>query len=205
MKNLLIAVCTVTLATSALGAEKKPQPPLMKSDTVAWVGLDYSLVRMVGPEDFRNPDAIFPAMLDNWNALFLRERIGRIGGALGKKVVLDTAGMSAQNRQATAKQVIPSGGPEDGVEKTHISESDIAKAVRSYKLETQEGLALVLIVDRLVKPSQNGAVYIVFFDAKTREVVTCDRHIGRAAGGGFRNYWFRVIKEADETLKRYRQ
>jgi len=62
MRNLLIAVCMVTLAASALGAEKKPQSPLMKSDTVAWVGLDYSLVRMVGPEDFRNPDAIFPAM-----------------------------------------------------------------------------------------------------------------------------------------------
>ena len=204
MKNLLIAVCVVNLAASALGAEKKPQPPLMKADTVAWVGLDYSMVRMVGPGDFRNPEAIFPGMLDNWNALFLRERIGRIGGALGKKVVLDTAGMSEHNRQATAKQIIPSAGPEDGAEKTHLSESDIAKAVRSYKLETQEGLALVFIVDRLVKPSQNGAVYVVFFDAKTREVVTCDRHIGRAAGGGFRNYWFRVIKEADETLKRYR-
>jgi hypothetical protein len=204
MKNLLIAVCVLSLASSALSAEKKPQSQLMKADTVKWVGLDYSMVRMVGPEDFRKPETIFPAMLDNWNALFVQERIGRIGGALGKKVVLDTADMSEHNRQATAKQVIPSAGPEDGVEKTHLSDSDIAKAVRSYQLETKEGLALVFIVDRLVKPSQNGAVYVVFFDAKTREVLTCDRHIGRATGGGFRNYWFHVIKETDETLKRYR-
>ena len=204
MKNLLITVCVFSLASGILGAEKKPQSPLMKAGTVAWVGLDYSMVRMVGPEDFRKPDAIFPAMLDNWNALFVQERIGRIGGALGKKMVLDTAGMSAHNRQATAKQIIPSAGPEDSVEKTHLSDSDIAKAVRSYQLETRDGLALVFIVDRLVKPSQNGAVYVVFFDAKTREVLTCDRHIGRAGGGGFRNYWFRLIKEVDETLKRYR-
>ena len=112
MKNLLITVCVLGLASGILGAEKKRPSQLVKADTVAWVGLDYSMVRMVGPADFRNADAIFPAMLDNWN--------------------------------------------------------------------------------------------VVFFDAKAREVLRCDRHVGRAAGGGFRNYWFRVIKEADETLTKYR-
>ncbi len=200
----MLAVCVLTLAAPALWGAKKTQSPLMNAGTVTWVGLDYARVRMVGPDDFRKPEAIFPGMLDAWNALFLRERIKRVTSALGKTVVLDTAGMSARNRQATPKQVIPSPGPDDAVEKTHLSEADLAEAVKSYQLETKEGLALVFIVDRLVKPTRNGAVYVVFFDVKTREVLSCERHIGRAAGNGFRNYWFRVIKDTDETLKRYR-
>jgi len=178
--------------------------PLMNSDTVIWAGLDYSMVRMIGPGDFRDPEAIFPAMLDNWNELFLRERIRKVNEVLRKEVVPDTAGMSARNRLATSKQVIATAGPEDTVEQSHLTDKEIAEAVRSYKLDRQEGLALVFIVDRLVKPSQRGAVYVVFFDAKTREVLSSKRHVGRASGAGFRNYWFRVIKDAEAELAKSR-
>jgi hypothetical protein len=204
MKKLLSLIGLLGLVPVACGASQKSLPPLMKADTVAWVGLDYALVRMVGPNDFHNPEAIFPGMLDSWNTLFVRERIQRVGDALHKTVVLDTAGMGERNRQATTRQVIATGGPEDSVDQTHIAEADIAKAVKGYHLDTKEGLALVFVVDRLVKPAQKGAVYVVFFDARTREVLSCERHIGRAGGNGFRNYWFRVIKETDGTLKKYR-
>jgi hypothetical protein len=199
-----IALSVVSLASLLVAEAKSAGKPLPKSDTVIWAGLDYSMVRLVGPGDFHNPEAIFPEMLDKWNELFLRERVRRIGQILHKEVIPDAGGMTERNRLATSKQIIPSGGPADTVEQSHITDKDIATAVRSYKLEAKEGLALAFIVDRLVKPSQKGAVYVVFFDAKTRDVIASSRHVGRASGAGFRNYWFRVIKETEAELSKHR-
>jgi hypothetical protein len=204
MRRFWSVLGVLGLSLAALAAPAPDAKPLMKSGTVIWAGLDYSMVRMIGPGDFRDPDAIFPAMLDTWNELFLRERIRKVQQALRKEVILDTAGIKQRNRLATPKQIVPNAGADDTVEETHITEKEIADALRSYKLEHAEGLALAFIVDRLVKPSRQGAVYVVFFDARTREVLACERHVGPAAGAGFRNYWFRVIKSAESELPKHR-
>lgn len=204
MKRLLITVSILAFGLGAIAADKKDKHPLMASRSVVWAGLDYSMVRMVGPGDFRNPDAIFPGAFESWNALFLRERIKTVEKALKKQVVLDTAGVVERNKQATAKQIIDAPGPDDSVEKSHITDKDIADAVKSLRLESKEGLGLVFIVDRLVKPSQRGAVYLVFFDIAKREVITSRRVVAAASGVGFRNYWFGVIKRAEGELSRMR-
>lgn len=197
--GLAAASLSPLLTTRAADAD-----PRLKADSVVWAGLDYSLVRMVGPNDFRNPATIIPDMFDKWNDLFLRERLGRLGDTLRKRVTPDTAGMKERNRLVTDKQIIPSPGPDDAVEQTHITAEQIAAAVKAYQLESKEGLGLVFLVDRLCKAPQKGAVHVVFFDVKTREVIASERSVRPAGGGGFRNYWFRVIKETDETLGKYR-
>ena len=62
----------------------------------------------------------------------------------------------------------------------------------------------MFIVDRLVKSEARGAVYLVFFDLASREVIATERVIGRASGVAFRNYWFGVIKSAESGLKKFR-
>jgi hypothetical protein len=176
----------------------------MASDTVVWAGLDYSLVRMIGPGDFRRPDAIFPGMLEAWNSLFLRERVRKASAALKKRFVPDIGGVTERNKTATAGQITEAQGPDDTVQKSHLSAQNIADAVKAYKLESKSGLGLVFIVDRLVKPQKKGAVYVVFFDVATREVIVTDRQIHPASGGGFRNYWFSVVKRTDARLGTYR-
>ena len=37
---------------------------------LTWTGIDYGLVTMIGTEDFREPDTIFPGMMTKWNHLF---------------------------------------------------------------------------------------------------------------------------------------
>jgi hypothetical protein len=182
-------------------ATTPPAHPLPKSDTVIWAGLDYSMVRMYGTQDFKDPDAIFSHYLDAWNALFLQERIKTISSILNKKVEPDTEHMAERNKIATTGQVIREDG--DFVETSHITSQDIADAVRSYKLSEQSGLGLVFIVDRLVKSQGRGAVYLVFFDVSTRQVIASERVIAKAKGVAFRNYWFGVIKNAEPGLKKF--
>jgi len=202
MKTLSLTLALLAACLVARAETPSAKNPVASADKVIWAGLDYSRVRMIGPGDFRDPEAIFPDMLDNWNALFLRERMERAGKTLGKPLVPDSAGMTERNRLATSKQIIAVGGPEDTIEKSHIKDKEIAEAVRSYKLESKDGVAVVFLVDRLVKPVQKGAVYVVFFDIKSRAVLSSTRHVSKAGGAGFRNYWFRVIKNAEVELKK---
>ena len=192
MKKLAVTLWLLTGLLAALPAAETTATP--KTDTVVWAGLDYSLVRIIGPNLGLAPGSIFPGMPDGWNRLFVQERIGKLGGELDKRVIADVEGMAERNRLAGTNQVVPVGGAEDAVEKSHITPKDIADAVKSYKLKEKSGLGLVFIVDRLVKPSASGAVYVVFFDIATREVISADRRLGAASGSGFRNYWFGVIK-----------
>ena len=207
MKKALVSVCLLSLFfTCATYAANKPaKHPAFSSDTVIWAGLDYSKVRMIGPGQFNEGDAIFPGMLQAWNELFLRERLRFVEKQTKKRVVVDIAGVTEVNKGATSKQIIVSPGPDDTVEKSHITEQDIANAVKSYKLESKSGLAAVFIVDRFVKITKGeGALYVVAFDAASREVLFSQREIHDGAGFGFRNYWFRVVKDSEEALRKLR-
>lgn len=207
MKNHFITL--VLLGTFVLGttaSEKKssaPKHPALNSPTLVWAGLDFSMVRMIGAGQFNDPDAIFPGMLDAWNDLFLKERIRSVETQSQKNVVIDLSGVTAANKTATAKQIIEAPSPNDSVKESHITPADIASAVKSYKMEESSGLGVVFIVDRFVKVSKkgSGAVHVVAFDIATREVIASERRVCDAAGFGFRNYWFRVIKDAEPALR----
>jgi hypothetical protein len=133
------------------------------------------MVRMIGPGEFSNPETIFPGMLEAWNNLFLQERIKFVEKQIKKNLITDIGGVTEANKAATSKQIINSPGPDDTIEKSHITAQDIAKAV-----------------------------YVVYFDVASREVLFTQRKVSNATGFGFRNYWFRVIKDAEGTLSKYR-
>jgi hypothetical protein len=216
MKRLFIT--TILVLAGFNGMAKDVKHPLMASDTVVWAGLDYSMVRMIGANEFKSADAIFPSMLERWNTLFIDERSQKVESALGKLMFVDIGGVTERNKTATPKQIILTPGPTDTIEQSHITQQDIAAEVRSYKLEKTNGLGLVFIVDRLGRhkvttahgPNAEthmrfgGAVYVVFFDVATREVISAEREVHQAGGSGFRNLWFGVIKGTDENLSKYR-
>ncbi len=206
MKRMLLLAGLVAVSFCAFGADKGAKNPVLASDTLVWAGLDYSKVRMIGPGQFVDAQAIFPGMLDAWNNLFLQERIRIVEKETKKRVVTDIGGVMEVNKTATGKQIINSPGPEDTIDKSHITAADIAQAVKSYKLENKSGLGAVFIVDRLTKPEKKGqgAVYVVGFDVASREVVFSERIVSTANGFGFRNYWFRVIKDAERGLRQCR-
>jgi hypothetical protein len=202
MKKVLLAVAMMCSLTT-FGADKAGKNALLASDKLIWAGIDFTMTRMIGPGEFSNADSIFPGMLDSWNNLFMQERIRFVEKATRRQLVLDTAGVMKVNKNAGAKQIVNNPGPEDTVEQSHITPEMIAKAVKSYKLESKNGQGVVFIVDRFVKMDKkgNGAVYVVVFDVATRNVISAQREVCRAGGIGFRNYWFAVIKNAERGLK----
>jgi len=204
MKRLFCLFLGLALSVSILASSSKPsqQHPELKAKTVVWAGLDYSLVRMYGEKGFNEEEKIFPHFPDAWNQLFLSERIKVVEKLLKKTVIVDIEAVNKQNKKATSEQIVKKSGSFIG--DTHIHAEDIENLVKSYELSEKEGLGLVYIVDRLVKPDKKGSIYIVFFDIEKRTVIVCDHYIGKAGGFGFRNYWFGVVKQVDKNLKKYK-
>jgi len=203
-KTLLFALLTLSL--SVFAADKAPKNALFSSPAIIWAGVDYSHARLIGPGEFSDPSAIFPGMLDAWNNLVLQERIRFMQKVSGKTIVPDIAGVTEVNKSASASQIVKVPGASDTLTQTLITPEMIAAAVKSYQLENKTGLGVVFIVDRLIKLDKkgSGAVYVVAFDVASREVLSSERITGRASGFGFRNYWFRIIKDAEKGLKKIR-
>lgn len=193
--GLTMALLVASIAENQAASDAREARP------VVWVGIDYSLARFVGPNDFRDPAAIFPGMLEAWNALFVQERMEKLSDRLRRPVMMDLQGLPEVNAKASAKQVIPFGGIDDVIDKSHITTADLAAAVRGYQLSAKEGIGLVFVVDRLIKPTANGAVQVVYFDIGSREILSAERKVGKAGGFGFRNYWFGVIKKVADDLR----
>ena len=172
------------------------------AESVVWLGLDYSRVQMIGTNAFNEPDRIFPGFLDEWNRLFLREQLDTLSKKLQKPVQVDTASVEALNRAAQADRIrVEDGDLRAHVETPLLTEAQIADAVKAYAPAAKSGVGLVFIVERLVKIRQGadrgvGCVWRVFFDLESRKVLSCVRGCHGAAGFGFRNYWFNVIKLA---------
>ena len=206
MKRILFPLLVGVVAVSSWAADKKAKHPALASDTVVWAGLDFTMVRMIGPGQFTQPENIFPGMVTAWNDLFLQERLRSVEKQTGKRVVTDIAGVTEANKSANAKQIVASPGPEDTVKQTHITDKDIAKAVKSYKLESKSGLGVVMVADRFVKVDKKGrgAAYVVGFDIASRDVIFSQREIHNGTGFGFRNYWFRVFKDSERALAQLR-
>ena len=205
MKKILLFAMMLS-GMCAFAGSKAPKSVLASVDKVVWAGVDYSQARFIGAGQFNNPAEIFPAMLETWNQLVLTERMRFLEKELHKPVVADIAGVTKANQSASASQIINSPGANDTVRASHITPEVIARAVRSYKMENKSGVAVVFIVDRLVKLGKKGegAVYVVAFDIGTREVLSSERIIGKAVGFGFRNFWFRVVKDAEKGLGKIR-
>ncbi len=174
--------------------------PTTSRAEVVWTGIDYSMVQMYGTGDFNDPAAIFPGYLGKWNMLFVDEKIPALGLRYGTSVSTSLSHISAVNAKATTDQIIRDDFP--SLKESHIDDAQIAAAVKGYELDVDEGFGVVLVADRLVKSAQIGCVFIVEYDIGSREVLSTQRTCEKAAGFGFRNYWFRPFKTALERIDR---
>ena len=187
MKQILSAIAAISIGgTTTIHAAETPS-----ANALVWCGLDYSMVKMIGNGDFRQPAKIFPEMLNAWNGLFMNELLPKLE-SMDKSLKSDLKTVNSRNEKATSSQIDRGDGT--------LAETDIAKSVSSYELKITQGLGLVFIMDRLVKAHKTGCLYVVFFDISSRKVVFSERVVANGGGAGFRNYWFNPVKVAVERL-----
>ena len=216
MKKIITTLLLIASALTFARAEQTNN--FFTTNAAIWAGLDYSMVKMIGHEKsdsaygFTDGQKIFPAMPERWNRLFLGERIDTIAKALGRDVEVDIGSVTERNKTASKSQIILTTHIHDVAAQPNVTVTDIANAVREYKMEKTSGLGLVFVVDKLIEASykppihspNSGAVYVVLFDISTRKVLYANREVYEiSTGGSFQNFWFGPIKDADETLIKF--
>jgi len=60
-----VAAFLIALGFVLHGVRAEKRNPLMAKEPLVWAGIDYSMIRLIGPSEFRVPDMIFPGMFDN--------------------------------------------------------------------------------------------------------------------------------------------
>jgi hypothetical protein len=194
LKRILVVALLCNLALAGASRGDSSSSPLV------WCGLDYSKVKLIGTQDFRQPEEIFPSAFSKWNSLFMTEMMKRLE-AMANPVESDLDAVTARNEKTSSSQIERTDGTAaEMVTPSHISDADIADMVRGYKLKHDQGLGLVFIMDRLVKAQETGCLYVVFFDIPSRKVLYSERLCEKTGGMGFRNFWFRPVKTAVEKL-----
>lgn len=198
----LTSVTTLLLLAAAMTGGSNPARGAegAASGTLVWCGLDYANVKMIGSEGFQDPATIFPDKPAAWNALFMQEMLPALE-KMAAKLATDTKAVEPGNAKLTAACIVAEDGSRgETVDKSHITEAQIAAAVRGYALKNTQGTGLVFIMDRLVKAQKTACFYVVFFDAGTRRILHQERMCETAGGIGFRNFWFSPVKKAVKKL-----
>lgn len=227
MNKIAFTIFLSLLAFPGAAKGSAPDQPLMQSANLVWAGLDYSMMRFICDTNLvKVPDLLFQNMPERWNDLFLDERIEGVADALQRRISIDISGVTKRNRHLNKSQISSDVNKRnDFVLETQITSIDISNAVKTLEMENQSGLGLIFIVDRFVSqtvmisgPStgpnrgvytpmkkNSGAIYVVFFDIASREVLSATREVRTVStGGSFRNFWFGPIKEVDRDLAKFK-
>lgn len=172
--------------------------------SVVWTGIDYGQVTMVGSNDFRDAEAIFPGYLQKWNGLAVEEQTDDLKRRA--KINIDSIDLSALSGAHAGTSGERNINRDDGLpfRVPYLSASDIAGRVAGYELRTTSGTGLVFVADHLHKLAEVGCYHVVFYDIATREVRQAEFQCGAARGIGFRNYWFGTFKGSVDTMSRFR-
>jgi len=198
--RLVPAVAPASIPIDAGGGRSRE---VVDAERFVWVGVDYSLVRMVG-SDFADPDSIFPGHVDQWNSrLAEHEAMRTLAWALDEPVKPVVSHLQAAHAGVDASERIQSGpGGENLIGEIRLSPEDLAHAVRRYELPEESGVGLVFVMESMLKEAETACMHAVFFTVEEREVLESARLCAPASGMTFSTHWQAPIERAIRDLRR---
>ncbi len=184
MKHLTITTIFLLLFQASVFAQEDVQR-VASATEITWYGLDFSNLKVVG--DIKSGTEIADTYFNGWNYLVNHERKKYdLGKAFRKKTVHYDLGMITElNQQRDPDEVV-------GTARHEITEDQLAAQIKKYKV-TGSGVGLVFVVENFDKFSDEGTIWVTFFDIDTKRVLMARKMTGKAGGFGFRNYWARTI------------
>jgi len=169
-------------------------------DTVTYLGIDYSHVKVIGnfsqfmgageKDAGQLRDTYFPA----WNKLVIDERKKYDFAAMLQKenILYDIADITAINAQTAVDKI-------ESLNKIHYKPDEIRDFVAKYNLKGKKGYGFLFIAEYLDKSEKEAAFCFVVIGMPKGEILLCESILGKPSGFGIRNYWagalYDVIKQ----------
>ena len=196
MKKILTLVVTLLFIGGAI-AQDFPADRY-KSESVTWLGLDFTKAKLVNHDAFTNPYAIVNSMMRSWNNIVLAEpdKYNLPRYLHNSKLKIDLKYTDKINMEIDPDALVQN-------EPYHVSIEDIIADAKKYKGQG-EGLGVVMYVESFDKPALNGFFWFTIVDLKSGEVIYYKKVSGKPGGFGVRNYWlgsfYKALRQLDKDL-----
>lgn len=167
---------------------------------ITFLGLDFTQAKFIGQDGFNDPEKIKTYYLQLWNEMLETEydKYNIKEQLRAENYTTSVDDMIALNDGYDVKSNILNGT-------YNISEKDVEKAVKKYKLSSKEGIGVVYVVESFSKTDERAYVWVTFINMKNNKVLYTEKVEAKAGGFGFRNYWLGAVYNVNKTLKsRYR-
>lgn len=194
MRRIALVSLLSLLAVGSALAKKSATP-------VTFFGIDYSLCLFIGSGDFTDAAQVTTYYPGEWNRLLASEELEDIGKAIGPLAFTPDA-VATTNAKVGPSQIIHEDGGKWASTEATVSREDREALLKSYVVGDHAGLGLVIIMDRLVKMEGLGCGWVEYFDIGSRSITAESRVCEEASGFGFRNYWFRPVKDMLDVMKK---
>ncbi|MBR5957916.1 MAG: hypothetical protein IKZ99_06095 [Salinivirgaceae bacterium] len=201
MKKLLLSVLMIACVAISANAQKtaKKKSPIANIESISFYGVDFSQGKVYGATD--EADKLKKAF-EEINGLFVSQPAKyNVAELTGKKV-----NRTNVKAVSTSNSNIPAGNVKTTNSNFTISNQNITAALKNLKIDAGDsGTGFVVVTQQLNKTSGVGTYYMVFFDIKTRNIVSSFKLTGVAAGSGLRDYWAASVYDAMKKIKKYKQ
>ena len=195
---LIIALLAIGLSSQMNGQYSRSD--IFSVSEITCYGLDFTHIKLIGPEGFTNPAQIQDIYFREINNLFNYEPDKYdLRKTFSKKVVnIDLEMIHDRNRDIDPDQLVLESG-----EVYNLDQELVAKLVGDYDLIDSKGIGVVFVMESFNKDQDMGYMWVTFFDIGTREILLTDKMRGKSGGFGWRNYWaksvYNVLKEIEKS------
>ena len=204
MKKLLfITMLLCSFFTSSIYCQTSKDLFYQTDQPIYWLGVDYSHVKLIGTfAQFAGSGETDISELKNkyfpsWNRLILAEpEKYDIKGMFRKNTIINDIEMIiALNQKADISSMEVFNEP-------NYTNDTIQYFVNEYPIENKSGIGIIFIAETLDKNSQTAFYFVVAINMNSKEILFCERMMGKPAGFGLRNYWAGSIYYIIKNVKR---
>jgi len=158
---------------------------------ILFIGLDFTHCNFVGSEGFTDPKAIVERIIPAWNNLFIteKEKYDLAKTFQKQSFEYDLSYVGEQNAEIDFLHIV-SDNEEDA---EHLDENQVANIIDRYRIDADQEIGLVFVMESFDKLSAKGNMYVTFFNTRNNQVIFTERMSGKTGGIGVRNFWARSI------------
>lgn len=194
----MFALSVVALCFSGIVNAQSPKEFFGSSDVpVTWLGVDFSLVKMIGMADV-NLNDVRERQFTGINQVIVNEPDKyKIAKAFDKNNV--TNSISEVNKRN--EKVNTDGMKSDNASDYQLLKpEDIAKLVKGFDFGDKKGLGILFVMEGMSKTEKEGSMYATLVDMGRRKVLMTERITGKAQGFSWRNYWAYTVYKGLESI-----
>ncbi|MBN2523624.1 MAG: hypothetical protein JXB24_10140 [Bacteroidales bacterium] len=194
MKKIVNVLLLIVLTLTVCGQSKNE---LISSESILWLGIDFTEAHFEGKYDFGSPDELTGKYVTAWNQVLLQEpEKFNVGEYFGFEDVETDFGIALKRNENLDKEKIFLSAGE--IRDYKLNEDIIRKIVSGYNAE-YDGYALLFVVESYSKSAILANIWITFFHVPSKEVILTKKMSVEPSGFGVRNYWtgavYKVMKE----------